>query len=446
MAQTSSQTSSAPSLSRADIDRAYEAVQRYLNVLAAVQSFLADFTLYRRELREDIREALDSLASPVFSTLPASGRISIFLHQSAPVTTLKAGAEMLEGIRRHLDGLASTDEWQGLDKAWDERCERAIESFRRWNDADQVAREKRPSFRDIENALGRARRDVQHYWVLQNLRTSLSLAFHDAHAPYWSRIVARWLGELAALLMPLDFWETCDQAIRDFLDLPDNAPPYGCLEAIPHAAGWRLLLARVQAWLAQADDCEPIDSPQRDDDNAPDGRPGITRALQRLSGMSPLDACECVDRWNATLAGWRQTAADEYNRLLADANGQLRLAADPPEPSTADNAGSMAPAAKGNGSEGENGQESTTDPPLDARAQEVLTAMLDTQAFDADARQTTDEITKKASGTDPAQFKHVLADLKKRGYVESHRGRSGGYWLTSSGRTRADKIVKGGKR
>ena len=87
-------------------------------------------------------------------------------------------------------------------------------------------------------------------------------------------------------------------------------------------------------------------------------------------------------------------------------------------------------------------EDSTTGLALGERAQLVLKALLNKKAFDSDHRQTTEDIAVVAAGktADANQFKEVVADLRRRRYVDTKKGRRGGCWLTTSGRQRAEKL------
>jgi hypothetical protein len=84
------------------------------------------------------------------------------------------------------------------------------------------------------------------------------------------------------------------------------------------------------------------------------------------------------------------------------------------------------------------------DTPLSARQLNILEALYLLGAFDADTRQTTEEIAVKAEGkgVDPAGFKEPIAELGSLKLVETKRGRSGGCWLTGKGRERAERRQK----
>jgi hypothetical protein len=81
-------------------------------------------------------------------------------------------------------------------------------------------------------------------------------------------------------------------------------------------------------------------------------------------------------------------------------------------------------------------------PQLGEREQLVLRVLLEGKAFDSDHRMTTAEIAVKAAGktTDANQYKEVVAELKRLGYVDTKEGRGGGCWLTEAGRQRAEKL------
>lgn len=79
------------------------------------------------------------------------------------------------------------------------------------------------------------------------------------------------------------------------------------------------------------------------------------------------------------------------------------------------------------------------DEPLAERAQLVLIAMLELEAFDSDQRKTTAIITSKALGetSDANALKGVMAELKTRGLVKSKKGSGGGFWLSVRGTERS---------
>jgi len=78
----------------------------------------------------------------------------------------------------------------------------------------------------------------------------------------------------------------------------------------------------------------------------------------------------------------------------------------------------------------------------------ILETMLALKATDPARRKTTEEIAKAAEGPefDPVRFKRPIADLKRRGLIDTKDGRDGGCWLTSIGRDKATQIQKLKKR
>lgn len=86
-----------------------------------------------------------------------------------------------------------------------------------------------------------------------------------------------------------------------------------------------------------------------------------------------------------------------------------------------------------------------SDIPLSDRAQEILQAMLKLKAFDSDRRKTNAEVTLHAFGSlaEPNDQKEVFSDLKDAGLLEVKRGRGGGYWLTPTGKSRAERLADG---
>jgi len=82
------------------------------------------------------------------------------------------------------------------------------------------------------------------------------------------------------------------------------------------------------------------------------------------------------------------------------------------------------------------------EPLLGERAQLVLTVLWNEMAFDSDHRIRTSDIAAKAAGasTDPNQYKEVVANLGRLGYLVAKEGRGGGCWLTTNGQRRASKL------
>ena len=82
------------------------------------------------------------------------------------------------------------------------------------------------------------------------------------------------------------------------------------------------------------------------------------------------------------------------------------------------------------------------DLPLSVDQRDFLVAALELSAFDSDSRQTATEIVEQAKGkhanrrTRNARF----ASLVEKKLLESTTGRHGGYWLTETGRSRAERI------
>jgi len=77
------------------------------------------------------------------------------------------------------------------------------------------------------------------------------------------------------------------------------------------------------------------------------------------------------------------------------------------------------------------------DEPLSQARQDVLVAMLELEAFTSDTRRPADDIAAKAGATDG---KRAVAELRRLKLVETREGRGGGAWLTSLGRSRAERI------
>ena len=94
---------------------------------------------------------------------------------------------------------------------------------------------------------------------------------------------------------------------------------------------------------------------------------------------------------------------------------------------------------------GQTGEGQDVDIPLGDREQELLQAALELQAFNSDSRKTTEEIVTKAiaPAAEPNAYKKCLSNLVHKNFLESKQGSHGGYWLTESGKERAEKLKKG---
>ncbi|HUU85258.1 MAG TPA: hypothetical protein VM243_17295 [Phycisphaerae bacterium] len=81
---------------------------------------------------------------------------------------------------------------------------------------------------------------------------------------------------------------------------------------------------------------------------------------------------------------------------------------------------------------------------LTERQRICLQALDELGAFDASSRQRAGDVAQKAEGhsANVNGFKQPLADLAKRGLIESKTGREGGYWLSPNGRA----VIKAGDR
>lgn len=80
--------------------------------------------------------------------------------------------------------------------------------------------------------------------------------------------------------------------------------------------------------------------------------------------------------------------------------------------------------------------------PLGERAKLFLKALLKMNAIDADNLKRIPDVVTVAvgRGADIEQYNRVVSDLKKKGLVETQRGRSGGCWLTEAGKQRAQNL------
>jgi hypothetical protein len=83
-----------------------------------------------------------------------------------------------------------------------------------------------------------------------------------------------------------------------------------------------------------------------------------------------------------------------------------------------------------------------SDEPLSDRAESMLVAMLDLNAFDADRRRSTATIASTAfrATYDVNSLKPVVVELKRRGLIATKKGPRGGCWLTERGKLRAQKL------
>jgi hypothetical protein len=82
---------------------------------------------------------------------------------------------------------------------------------------------------------------------------------------------------------------------------------------------------------------------------------------------------------------------------------------------------------------------------LSRRQQDILVVLQELEAFDSDSRQSTEEIARRVTGkrnADPGPFKEPIAELHKKGLVDSKEGRGGGVWLTPAGKIRSEHLRK----
>ena len=85
-------------------------------------------------------------------------------------------------------------------------------------------------------------------------------------------------------------------------------------------------------------------------------------------------------------------------------------------------------------------QESTLS--LSQNKLDILKALSLKAAFDPDHRQTAADIAFAVAGNDADvnAFKDPLSELVRDGFLESKKGRGGGYWLTQTGKERAERL------
>jgi hypothetical protein len=84
-----------------------------------------------------------------------------------------------------------------------------------------------------------------------------------------------------------------------------------------------------------------------------------------------------------------------------------------------------------------------SEPTLSEDQRDFLTAALRLSAFDSDSRCTARQLVKEAKGkfANEASAKKALASLVTKGLFDSQTGAKGGYWLTSDGRRRAERLA-----
>jgi hypothetical protein len=76
------------------------------------------------------------------------------------------------------------------------------------------------------------------------------------------------------------------------------------------------------------------------------------------------------------------------------------------------------------------------------RQRDILQTLFKQKAFDIDHRMTTADVTEAVEGKgrgNAEAFKRPIADLKKRGLVNTKSGSGGGIWLTDAGREHIKK-------
>jgi hypothetical protein len=119
---------------------------------------------------------------------------------------------------------------------------------------------------------------------------------------------------------------------------------------------------------------------------------------------------------------WLQHKASEAEARARAAEAIKPLLAALPKPAAEGAAGAGA---------GRDGNREPSD-----RQRDILQVLYKRQAFDVDHRMTTDEITEAVEGKgqgNPASFKRPVADLRRRGLVDTKGSRGGGCWLTDAG-------------
>jgi hypothetical protein len=90
--------------------------------------------------------------------------------------------------------------------------------------------------------------------------------------------------------------------------------------------------------------------------------------------------------------------------------------------------------AEGDDDKRDQGETALPDPPLAPLRLDILHALRTLKATDSEKRVTGAKIAKKVGGDATAQsVKAPLADLKRRGLVDSRTGKKGGSWISSQG-------------
>lgn len=81
-------------------------------------------------------------------------------------------------------------------------------------------------------------------------------------------------------------------------------------------------------------------------------------------------------------------------------------------------------------------------PRLNNRMELALQAMAELRAFDIDHRKTTEQIVERAEGMsgNPESYKQAMARLCRMKLIDRKRGRDGGCWLLSAGRSEAERL------
>jgi hypothetical protein len=82
--------------------------------------------------------------------------------------------------------------------------------------------------------------------------------------------------------------------------------------------------------------------------------------------------------------------------------------------------------------------------PLSQTQIEILQAMLKSKAIDSARRKTTEQIAIAAQGphANPESLKRPIANLRKRGLIETQDGAGGGCWLSDSGLAWLEQLKK----
>ncbi|MGA2619872.1 MAG: hypothetical protein ABSF26_19840 [Thermoguttaceae bacterium] len=198
-----------------------------------------------------------------------------------------------------------------------------------------------------------------------------------------------------------------------------------------------------------------LDKSTKEDKELPQGVGARHESGQGLAPSSQTDKLSRVDL--ATLTKPQETASGGGVSLPAAPAGEGVAAASPSDASKAvavgrERATTTEPirttaaipeekSAASGGVQTPAGQRVNDMPVLSKRQYWIIEAMFRLEAVDAAKLRTTPEIaTKVERATNADAFKEAIADLRKRGLIETKEGRGGGCWLTAAGSAIAKRL------